>query len=63
MVPPPTCARLRWLRPYNAVQDVEPFARQQVADAGDIATNPFDITEAVAQIQRPPPHCQPTASD
>src|SRR5665647_3481701 len=41
----------RLLRPYNAVQDVEPFARQQVADAGDIAANPFDITEAVAQIQ------------
>jgi agmatinase len=41
----------RLLRPYNAVQDVEPFTRQQVADAGDIAVNPFDITEAIAQIQ------------
>ena len=38
------------LRPYNPVQDVEPFASQQVADAGDIACNPFDISEAVRQI-------------
>lgn len=41
----------RLLRPYNAVQDVEPFASQQIADAGDIAANPFNITEAVEQIQ------------
>jgi agmatinase len=42
----------RLLRPYNPAQDVEPFATQQVADAGDIAVNPFDISEAVADIQR-----------
>lgn len=41
----------RLLRPYNSAQDVEPFANQQVADAGDIAANPFDITEAITQIQ------------
>jgi agmatinase len=41
----------RLLRPYNAVQDVEPFSTQQVADAGDIAANPFNITEAVSQIE------------
>ncbi|TFC21217.1 agmatinase [Cryobacterium algoritolerans] len=41
----------RLLRPYNPVQDVEPFSSQQVVDAGDIAANPFNITEAVAQIQ------------
>jgi agmatinase len=41
----------RLLRPYNPAQDVEPFANQQVADAGDIAANPFDITEAITQIQ------------
>jgi agmatinase len=39
------------LRPYNPAQDIEPFAVQQVADAGDIACNPFDIAEALAQIQ------------
>ncbi len=36
------------LRPYNPAQDVKPFASQQVADAGDIACNPFDIEEAMA---------------
>ncbi|TYB46350.1 agmatinase [Actinomadura chibensis] len=40
------------LRPYNPVQDIEPFARQQVADAGDVACNPFDIDEALGQIER-----------
>jgi agmatinase len=43
-------ASSKLLRPYNPVQDVEPFATQQVADAGDIACNPFDISEAVSQI-------------
>jgi agmatinase len=37
-------ASSKLLRTYNPVQDVEPFAVQQVADAGDIACNPFDIT-------------------
>ncbi|MCU1635263.1 MAG: speB [Cryobacterium sp.] len=41
----------RLLRPYNAVQDVEPFRTQQVVDAGDIAANPFNIAEAVTQIE------------
>ncbi|WP_111721181.1 agmatinase [Homoserinimonas sp. OAct 916] len=41
----------RLLRPYNPVQDVSPFAHQQVADAGDIAANPFNIDEAVGQIE------------
>jgi agmatinase len=30
---------------------VSPLAGQQVADAGDIACNPFDITEAMAQVE------------
>ena len=41
----------RLLRPYNPSLDVSPFAAQQVADAGDLAVNPFDIDEAVRQIQ------------
>ena len=41
----------RLLRPYNPVQDVEPFRHKQVVDAGDIAVNPFDIDEAIGQIQ------------
>ena len=43
-------ASSKLLRTYNPVLDVEPFAVQQVADAGDIACNPFDIMDAVKQI-------------
>jgi guanidinobutyrase / D-arginase len=43
-------AASKLLRPYHPRLDVEPFAVQQVADAGDIACNPFDIAEAVRQI-------------
>jgi len=41
----------RLLRPYNPAQDVSPFAAQQVADAGDIAANPFDIQDAIRAIE------------
>ncbi|TDN88452.1 agmatinase [Microbacterium sp. BK668] len=41
----------RLLRPYNPAQDVFPFASQQVADAGDLIANPFDIATAVAEIE------------
>lgn len=40
----------RLLRPYNPAQDVSPFAAAQVADAGDMAVNPFDIGEAITTI-------------
>jgi agmatinase len=40
----------RLLRPYNPAQDIEPFAAQQVVDAGDLAVNPFAIDEAIVQI-------------
>ena len=43
-------AASKLLRSYNPVLDVEPFGTQQVADAGDIACNPFDIKEALDQI-------------
>lgn len=43
-------ASSKLLRNFNPVQDIEPFGVQQVADAGDIACNPFDILEAVRQI-------------
>lgn len=42
----------RLLRPYNPVLDVSPFARLQVADAGDLAVNPFSIEEAIGQVER-----------
>lgn len=36
---------------YHPAYDAEPFATQQVADAGDIACNPFNIEQAIDQIQ------------
>ncbi len=41
----------RLLRPYNPALDISPFAGVQVVDAGDIAANPFDIPDAMAQIE------------
>jgi agmatinase len=41
----------RLLRGYHAGLDVRPFTAQQVADAGDIACNPFSIDESIAQIE------------
>ena len=40
----------RLLRPYNPALDVSPFHAVQVVDAGDVAANPFDIPEALEQI-------------
>ena len=45
-------ASSKLLRPYHPPLDVEPFAAQQVADAGDIAVNPFDIADAITAIER-----------
>jgi agmatinase len=41
----------RLMRGYHPGLEVEPFASQQVADAGDIACTPFDIDEAIVQIE------------
>ena len=42
----------RLLRPqYHPEYDVQPFARMQVADAGDVACNPFSIAESLAAIE------------
>lgn len=41
----------RLLRPYNPALDAEPFRDAQVVDAGDVVCNPFNITEALDQIQ------------
>ncbi|MGN6243484.1 MAG: agmatinase [Motilibacteraceae bacterium] len=38
------------LRPYHPYLDVHPWDVQQVADAGDVACNPFDIVAAVDQV-------------
>jgi agmatinase len=39
------------LRPYHPGLDVEPWTGHQVADAGDVAANPFDVREAIGQIE------------
>ena len=45
-------ASSKLLRTYHPPLDVEPFAAQQVVDAGDIAVNPFDIDDAITAIER-----------
>ncbi|MCZ3388094.1 MAG: agmatinase [Actinomycetia bacterium] len=40
------------LRPYHPFLNVEPWTVHQVADAGDVAADPFDIRDAVAQVER-----------
>jgi agmatinase len=39
------------LRPYHPGLDVLPWTVHQVADAGDVGVNPFDLSEAVGQIE------------
>ncbi|WP_220040163.1 agmatinase [Nonomuraea aridisoli] len=41
----------RLLRPYHPALDLSPFERVQVADAGDIAVNPFHIEEAIETVE------------
>ena len=45
-------ASSKLLRTSPPPLDVEPFAAQQVVDAGDIAVNPFDIEDAITAIER-----------
>jgi agmatinase len=42
----------RLIRPYNPAQSLAPFARCQVADAGDVVANPFDIPAALAAVEQ-----------
>lgn len=43
----------RLLRPqFHPAYDMEPLAELQAVDAGDVACNPFDIDEAISQIER-----------
>lgn len=44
-------ASSRLLRPFNPALGVHPFGAHQVADAGDIVVNPFDIGSAITQIE------------
>lgn len=42
----------RLLRPYNPATQTSPFAQVQIADAGDMALNPFNIEEAISSIEQ-----------
>lgn len=42
----------RLLRPYNPATGTSPFAQVQVADAGDMALNPFNIDEVIATVEQ-----------
>ncbi|WP_038170455.1 agmatinase [Tomitella biformata] len=44
-------ASSKLLRPYNPALGVSPFEARQVADAGDLAVNPFDIPAALQAIE------------
>lgn len=44
-------AESNMLRPYNMWTKSSPFERMQVADIGDVATNPFDLKQSVALIE------------
>lgn len=41
----------RLLRPFNPAANISPFKEAQVADAGDIIGNPFNIEEALAMFE------------
>ena len=40
----------KMLRPYHPALDIEPWSVMQVADAGDLAVNPFSIADAISTI-------------
>lgn len=44
-------AASRLLRPYHQELGTYPFGAQQVVDCGDLAVNPFNLTDAVTQIE------------
>lgn len=44
-------ASSKLLRPYHPGLQVSPFAAMQVADAGDLAINPFNLEEAIQTVE------------
>ncbi|RJK94259.1 agmatinase [Vallicoccus soli] len=45
-------AASKLLRPFNPANGAHPFGDQQVADAGDVGVNPFDLGEAIDAVER-----------
>ncbi|MEM1313315.1 MAG: agmatinase [Pseudomonadota bacterium] len=44
-------AESRMIRPYNMATGAAPFDRLQIADLGDVATNPYDLKDSVRRIE------------
>ena len=44
-------ASSKLLRPYNPALGLSPFERYQIADAGDMLVNPFDLDVAIKEIE------------
>ncbi|MEO0682996.1 MAG: agmatinase [Pseudomonadota bacterium] len=44
-------AESRMIRPYNMGTGAAPFERLQIADIGDVATNPYDLKDSVRRIE------------
>jgi len=44
-------AESRMIRPYNMGTGAAPFERMQIADVGDVATNPYDLKDSVKRIE------------
>ncbi|HGM6861892.1 TPA: agmatinase [Serratia rubidaea] len=40
------------IRPYNIATGAAPFERLQVADLGDVATNPYNLADSVRRIEQ-----------
>ncbi|BFO09278.1 Guanidinobutyrase [Serratia rubidaea] len=40
------------IRPYNMATGAAPFERLQVADLGDVATNPYNLADSVRRIEQ-----------
>lgn len=40
------------IRPYNMATRAAPFDRLRIDDVGDVATNPYNLADAVARIER-----------
>lgn len=40
------------IRPYNMATRAAPFDRLRIDDTGDVATNPYNLTDAIARIER-----------
>ena len=48
------------IRPYNMATRAAPFDSLRIDDTGDVATNPFNLPDAVSRIETHFAPCWPT---